>query len=310
MDNVPVWVLTAVIEVALLGSGTLGLVTILFWRQTRRLRSQVTQLLEAVATPAEAVCMRPMEDSASAVLEAVSPVLPVADQTGTPDTPSTTILHPVATEGPITPSPVTVTEVAGETPTVSETVVEVKPTITLSQNLLDALLAASIDNETIDQEPAQMVGDVQQSVAAMLSENAVMEQQISDLQAKGQRLREVIDTLQANANLPLAKQQASIAPEHTMQEMEQGLTALQQTHERLLQQLQTHCQLLGFDDPLALEMGEGEQAGKDAAMRPHDEILHLKAELDRRTMEFQRVQDEYDQLLGEYQRVYVNAARS
>jgi hypothetical protein len=184
-------------------------------------------------------------------------------------------------------------------------------TVALTQEMLDSLFAEAAADETeeITETPAEDASEIQRSVIALLSENADMEQQVGKLQVKGQALREAIEALQANVALPLEERQDLPVPEKIMQEMEQGLTALQQGCERMQHELQVHCQSLSLvsledaDDSGASGAPEG--AGERlSAVALQEEVVNLKSVLEQRTAEFRRVQEEYTTLLEEYQRIF------
>jgi hypothetical protein len=173
----------------------------------------------------------------------------------------------------------------------------------LSQEMLDALLATALEDESTDTEQEQRVSEAHRSVMNMLSENAVMAQQISTLQEKNGQLRQAIAAIQANLQLPLEQQRELTVPEATMQEMERGLATLQQTRERMFQQLQAHYQLLGGVE-LTPPAAETAATPQPTVASLQEEVSHLQDALEQQSADFQRVQDEYEQLLLEYQRVF------
>ncbi|MGE3536806.1 MAG: hypothetical protein AB7N91_05120 [Candidatus Tectimicrobiota bacterium] len=342
MDSVPVWVLTAVIEVSGLCIATLGLLTFVLWRQQRRLRATLRQLRGSqplpsspavtlpdapVPAPPEALPSVPDVAPTATAAEATFPPAATGEEAAqqvaavTEPEPEAAPAEPVAEPEP-TPEPVAVVE-AATAPAAMPAIPPDEPAEAtpasgvLTQDMLDALLAEALQEAP---EEAAAVEDeahheAQQSVATLMAENVVMEQQLNELQEKNLLLRQSVTLLLANAALPLAEQQDLPVPEKTMQEMERGLAALQQTRERMQQQLQAHCQLLGFDVidsstaettmTLPDQAGTGEAA---SAAPTAEDLRQLQAVLEQRTTEYQRIQEEYEQLLNEYQRVFENTA--
>lgn len=324
MDSVPVWVLTAVIEVSGLCVGTLGFLTFVFWRRQRRLQATVRQLQGGHVLPVTVAEPLPMAPAPAPLPEAATPVesptpVPAVAETAV----SAVAEEPVTTatdSAMVAPeaTPVEAQEPAAEasaTP-LAEATTEASPgSAVLTQEMLDALLSGALQEDGAAEAQEETQSEAQQSVAAMMAENTTMEQQLNELQEKNSLLRQSVEQLLANASLPLEQQQDIPVPEKTMQEIERGLTALQQTRERAMQHLQAHCQLLGLadleirpDSPASGAPVAPNADGQVPQTSLQEEVRHLQTTLAQRTVDYQRVQDEYERLLVEYQRVFENAA--
>jgi hypothetical protein len=290
-----VWLLTAVIEVSLLCTGTLSVLLWFLWRRLRRLDLKV-KALQQVQTTSSVVTAGPTERSGgigtSAVLEtdgddggATTVAIALEEQL---DTTAALI------EAELDMEALVETEETEEGPRQAEV-----PTATLTQEMLDNLFSGALKDED---EDAALASDldaagIPQDMAAILTENAAMEKQIGALQEKGVKLRHAIEALRANTTLPLEEQQDLPVPETMMQEMEQGLEVLRQGCERMQHTLQTHCQSLGLG-------AHGENMPTPPETTMQEEIVQLKSVLEQRTSEFEHVQEEYDTLLTEYQRIF------
>jgi len=291
MHSVPVWLLTAVIEVSLLCMGTLSVLLWFFWRRLRRLDLRVREL-QQVQTATAAGSTLPTERSAMLETDDVEEQATVAAMA----------LGEAAATTAVEAEPETAAFVASEEPEEQEDESPSPaqaPTATLTQEMLDNLFAGVLEDEEEDAALASDhdAGEIPQDMAAILTENAAMEQQIGRLQGKSQELRQAIEALRANTALPLEEQQDIPVPETMMQEMEQGLEVLRQGCERMQQTLQTHCQSVGLGT-------HGESAPTTPAVAMQEEIVQLKSVLEQRTSEFEHVQEEYDTLLTEYQRIF------
>jgi hypothetical protein len=325
MHSVPVWLLTAVIEVSLLAMATLSTLLWLVWRRQRRLTLQVTELQRALMVPSTVAAIPtewPAEtgveeelDMASVaagcavtegLLEELSPAAPVAHTYSTEVTAEVELSEPEQALLPATETD----ETLAEDPSDAANAAEALP-VPITQEMLDNLFTAAAADE--DKDAVEMQEDnaseIQRSVVALLSENADMEQRIGELQAKGLMLREAIEALQANAALPPEEQQNLPVPEAIMQEMEQGLAALQLGCERMQHELRAHCQALGLAEleEAAVSGASGDQEASEVRLSAavlQEEVVNLKAVLEQRAVEFQRVQEEYSSLLEEYQRIF------
>jgi hypothetical protein len=339
MQHVPIWILTAVIEFSLLSIGALAGVLCVVWRSKRRLGRRVRELeqtfgaqplglptLPELETPGTAAREEPDGEPEEVAAQAVSEALLSPDEALAAlaavglDTQATV-------ESPASVEPLTEPAIPFEQGEVPEPLAETSTEIfdfmapedvpadtahadasteepeedslsgLLSQDALDALFASSSSAES----PAADTGDTDaaQHIATMLSESAAMEKQLEELQEKSAALRQAVENLQANQALPLEEQQDVPVPEKMMQDIENGLAALEQSRERLQEALQQHAHLLG---------GDGDEANKISAQVQDEEtvkeITQLKTELEMRTADFARVQAEYNALLGEYQRIF------
>ena len=248
VNSVPVWVLTAAIEVVLLGIGGLSVMLWLSGRSKRALRANIAALEEALEAQTTATLVA--EAASLAEEEALAAVQE----------------HPPADAGAVV--------ALGDN----------EPETVLAQEELDELIA---------------IGDaeMQQSLGTLHAGSAVMAQKIEALQQQNRQLRQAVEAVQQNSVLPEDEQQEIVVPEKLMQEMETELSSLQQTCQSLQGSLQVHCVLLeGKLGDQETQDGEGNTAGSD--------IHQIKAELEQRTADFQRIQEEYDALLNEYQRIY------
>ncbi|MEE9148379.1 MAG: hypothetical protein V3U27_13370, partial [Candidatus Tectomicrobia bacterium] len=288
MDSVPVWVLTAVVEVSLI---CIGILVFLLWlavRGQRRLGVKMRELQRLREVPAESVVGEPGGGAVENVVTAPASEPAAADLLA--------LLGDEAWEedvaGPLTSpeagaeSVEAVTpgqasdETGGEAPALEEAPVE--PIAALSQGMLDDLFA-SIPDEELDEtggeapaleeapeEPIvalsqEMLNDLfaaaedelpqeadeaeaSHGMVALQAENAAMEEQINGLQAKARLLQKIIKTLQSNVQLPREEQQEVPVPEGILREMEEGLAELQQGRERLYQEFQQYCRLRGLDE--------------------------------------------------------------
>lgn len=320
MPSVPVWFLTAVIEVGLLYMATLSMLLWLVWRRQRCLTLKVGELQRTLVAPSMVAAM-PAEWPAEtgeegldvAFLTEPSPV--TAESLHAASGADACAAEPVAEMGLGEPEPELLAttetgEMLDEEPSV-EVTAAVAPTVTLTQEMLDSLFAAAAADETeeVAEMQEQQAAEIQRSVIALLSESADMEQQVGKLQDKGQVLREAIAALQANVALPLEEQQDLPVPEKIMQEMEQGLMVLQQGCKRMQHELQVHCQSLGLASPEAATASgvsgeQGEAGDRPSAAVLQEEVVNLKSVLEQRAAEFQHVQEEYKTLLEEYQRIF------
>jgi hypothetical protein len=288
-----VWLLTAVIEVSLLCMGTLSVLLWFFWRRLRRLDLRVRELQQlqtatavGSALPTERPAMLETDDVDEKATVAAMALEESADTTAAlaeaePDTAAF-----VVSEEP--------EEQEDESPPPAQA-----PTATLTQEMLDKLFAGALEDEDEDAALAadHDAAEIPQDMATILTENATMEQQIGRLQEKSQELRQAIEALRANTALPPEEQQDLPVPEAMMQEMEQGLDVLRQGCERMQQTLQTHCQSLG--------QGAHEESTQATPIETmQEELVQLKSVLEQRTSEFEHVQEEYDTLLTEYQRIF------
>jgi hypothetical protein len=357
MNSVPVWVLTAVIEMSLLCTGALSVVSVLLWRRQRRLRRALMALQYTLAQQTAVSPSLPiMPDEAAITTTPSDWSLPVTAVE--PPSVATTVIPPAAdlvaqkTAAAVSAEEVGVGCTAEVEPEEAEPPVglsqamldslfaaaqqenilengtgetapeeaEAEPTVGLSQEMLDSLFAAAQQDDIPEDEEGEteaLLRETQQSLAAMFSENATMEEQINHLEAKNQCLREAIEALQANIRLPLEAQQEITVPEKTMQEVEQGLQTLRYTRERMWQQLKTHGQLLGRDKANHADAptseGDGttqRRADQETGAGLQEEVRHLRVELEQRTADFQRIQAEYEQLLTEYQRIFESTSPS
>lgn len=304
MHSVPVWLLTAVVEVGLLAIATLSTLLWLVWRRQRRLMLKVAELQRALMAPSTAAAI-PIEWPAE---PGVEEELDLASLAACP-----TELGAEAELSEPEQELLTTTESdkALDQDTSDATSTAEVPTAAITQEMLDNLFNVAAEEEDKDTVEMQenSASEIQRSVVALLSENADMEQRIGELQAKGMMLREALKALQANATLPPEEQQDLPVPEAIMQDMERGLAALQLGCERMQHELQAHCQALGLAE---LEETATSGAGGDqeaSEVRPsatvlQEEVVNLKAVLEQRATEFQRVQEEYSALLEEYQRIF------
>lgn len=293
MHSVPVWLLTAVIEVSLLCVGTLSVLLWFFWRRLRRLDLRVRELQQVQ-----------MATAAESILPTERPAMPETDDVDAQATVAAIALEEVADTPAalVEVEPDTTAFVASEEPEEQEDESPSPaqaPTATLTQEMLDNLFAGALEDEDEDATFASDhdAAEIPQDMAAILTENAAMEQQIGRLQEKSQELRQAIEALRANTALPPDEQQDLPVPEAMMQEMEQGLNVLRQGCERMQQTLQSHCQSLGQGAHV-----ESTPAPPVATMQ--EELVQLKSVLEQRTSEFEHVQEEYDTLLTEYQRIF------
>jgi hypothetical protein len=324
MHSVPVWLLTAVIEVSLLAMATLSTLLWLVWRRQRRLTLQVVELQGALMAPSAVAVIPtawPAETGAEEELDmasvaagcTITEVLPEEASHAAP------VAHTFSTEAAARAALSEPEQERCTTSEADETLLEdpsdaaraaEAPSAAFTQEMLDDLFTAAAEEATDGVEMQEdHASEIQRSVVALLSENADMEQRIGELQAKGLLLREAIEALQTNAALPPEEQQDLPVPETIMQEMEQGLAALQLGCERMQHELQAHCQALG----LAEREGEGLSGASEdpetseahpSATLLQEEVVNLKAVLEQRATEFQRVQEEYSTLLEEYQRIF------
>jgi hypothetical protein len=325
MHSVPVWLLTAVIEVSLLAMATLSTLLWLVWRRQRRLTLKVAELQGALMAPSTMVAIPmewPAEPGVEEALDMASVAAGGAVTEGLPEefphvasVADACPTEPVAEAGLPEPEQELCTAAGTDETLDADTsdaanAAEV-PTAAITQEMLDHLFAAATEEEDKDAREMQEdnASEIQRSVVALLSENADMEQRIGELQAKSLMLREAIEALQANAALPPEEQQNLPVPEVIMQEMEQGLAALQLGCERMQHELQAHCQALGlgeFEEAATSDASGDQEAseGRLSAALLQEEVVNLKAVLEQRATEFQRVQEEYSALLEEYQRVF------
>jgi len=325
MHSVPVWLLTAVIEVGLLAMAMLGTLLWLVWRRQRRLALKVEELQRALMAPSTVAAVSMEWPAETGVEEELDMASLAAGFAATEELPEaaphaasvayTCPTEPAAEAGFPEPkhewlTPTETDETLDEEPSDAASAAEV-PTAAITQEMLDNLFAAAAQDEDKDAVEMQEenASEIQRSVVALLSENADMEQRIGQLQEKGLVLREAIEALQANVAFPPEEQQDLPVPEVIMQEMEQGLAALQLGCERMQHELQAHCQALRLaeleeealsgvsGDPVASE-------GRSSAAVLQEEVVNLKVVLEQRAVEFQRVQEEYSSLLEEYQRIF------
>ena len=293
MDSVPVWVLTAVIEISLLGTGALGLVVPCSGGVSSVSGARCGNCRKPWHTRRQWLCLCPRHTlreprrhcrtirrrwrkttlpRSCRQRKRLSPRL----QSHRDQQPLSTL---VRQQPEIAPGPEEVVTIAPPAP---EPLQEAEISGVLTQNMLDALLASGSEDASPEntQEQGSEVSEAAQSVATMFAEHATMEQQIQHMQEKNGQLRQTIEVLIANGTLPLEDQQELKVPEQTMQEIEEGLAALQHTRQRMLQQLQAHCQVLGIDDPGQRSVGA---LGDDGAAVPvHEErtsTIHLQEEV-------------------------------
>ena len=83
------------------------------------------------------------------------------------------------------------------------------------------------------------------------------------MQEKSRSLRDVVASLHTNASLPPEERQETPVPEVVMQELEKGLMALQRTNERMKQELQAHCQILGIGEDVLTNMEPQPPMGRE-----------------------------------------------
>ncbi len=250
VNSVPVWVLTTVVEVGLLGVGGLSLMLWLSARSKRGLRANIALLEEALEA----------RTAATVVPEAAS----------------------LAEEEALT--------VSHESPPAEA---ETRAVLAADDDGVDA----AITQEKLDEIFAVGDAETQQSLGTLRAESAAMAQKVDALQQRNGQLRQAVEAVQHNSALPEDEQQEMGVPEELMQDMETELLSLQQTCQSLQGSLQEHCTLL--------ESKLGNQAAQESEGNPTGVDVHqIKAELEQRTADFQRIQEEYDALLNEYQRIY------
>jgi hypothetical protein len=332
MDSVPVWVLTAVIQSALLCSGVLVVLLGLTWRSRQRLMRRVQELQQALAgdptammASAGTIPLPSLEPDSRAeqVEETPAAAALAGENEASPDALDEAVFTPLLTQEeaePSTPGTAdTVVAAAAAQPYTGApeaTEADEAPTGPLSQEMLVDLFKA-VGAETAEGvvEAAAEEEGLQQNAAALLSASATMAEQIAGLQEKSQSLRQAVEVLQANAALPLAEQQDIPVPENLMREIETGLVTLQRTRDRMQGELEAHCQALGWDAETLAQLSQGEEtasseASGEAAARQktrralQQEIVHLQAEVAQRAADFERIKNEYDELLTEYERIF------
>lgn len=250
VNSVPVWVLTTVIEVGLLGVGGLSLMLWLSARSKRGLRANIAALEEALEAQTAATLVAEAASLAEEEALTVSQESPPAEA----ETRAVVAADDDGSEAAIT------------------------------QEKLDKLFAVG-DTET------------QQSLSTLRAECAAMAQKIDALQQRNDQLRQAVEAVQHNSALPEDEQQEIVVPEKLMQEMETELSSLQRASQSLQGTLLKHFTLL--------EGKLGEQETQESEENTAGSDVHqIKAELEQRTADFQRIQEEYDALLNEYQRIY------